>query len=369
MTADLLAVGDEARRRRERLRSDGRRRAAACSIVVGLAWLVGVTAAGQWARVTDNTAAAATMVVGSFVAGSTPQGGGAVAFPVFTKVLGVAAADARTFSLAIQAVGMGTASAAIVLTGRAFDRGALRVTLPAAIAGYLLGASAFSVVTPPGAPVKIVFTLVIAAAGFCTWVCRRAPLVEHLPCAPIDGHRRAIAIAAAVGGVASSLFGSGADVAVYLALTVVLGVRPSVGVATSVMTMAAVSVIGLARSFAVGDLVIDPAAAQVDLFGLWLAAVPVVVIGAPLGSWFAARVSAPTLARMIAALAVAEVVSTALFLDELRTDPAVAAFAVAGLITTGLVVALLLSTRDELASIRPPVPSVRRLDLELTTPP
>ena len=53
----------------------------------------------------------------SFVAGSTPHGGGAVAFPVLTKVFGVPAADARTFSLSIQAVGMGTAAVVIMLLG------------------------------------------------------------------------------------------------------------------------------------------------------------------------------------------------------------------------------------------------------------
>ncbi len=50
------------------------------------------------------------MVFGSFVAGSTAAGGGAVSFPVFTKLLHIPADEARTFGLLIQSVGMTMAS-------------------------------------------------------------------------------------------------------------------------------------------------------------------------------------------------------------------------------------------------------------------
>ncbi|MEL6983123.1 MAG: sulfite exporter TauE/SafE family protein [Actinomycetota bacterium] len=365
----LAGVGPEARARRRAMQRTGRRRAFGLSLTIGAFWLSAVTVTGQWGRVADNGAAALTMIPGSFVAGSTPQGGGAVAFPVFTKLLGVAAADARTFSLAIQAVGMGTASAAIAITGRAIDRSALRLTVPAAIVGYLAGATLFTVVTPPGAYVKVVFTLVVAAAGACTWASRRPVFVEHLSAAPLDGRRAVIAVVAGLGGVASALFGSGADVAVYLLLSIVLGVRPSIGVATSVVTMASVSLVGLVRALLVGDLVPTVTSTGVDVFGMWLAAVPVVIVGAPLGSWFAARVPARWLARFIAVLAGAEVASTVLFLDELRSDPILASFAAIGLVATLWLVRHLLTVRDDLACRRPALASVRRLDLEVTGAP
>ena len=49
---------------------------------------------------------AATMIFGSMIAGGTSMGGGAVAFPVLTKLLHVSAHDSKVFSLAIQSVGM-----------------------------------------------------------------------------------------------------------------------------------------------------------------------------------------------------------------------------------------------------------------------
>ena len=57
---------------------------------------------------------ALTMVFGSMVGGGTSEGGGAIAFPIFTKLLHIAPSDARNFSLAIQSVGMGAASLSIL---------------------------------------------------------------------------------------------------------------------------------------------------------------------------------------------------------------------------------------------------------------
>ena len=57
---------------------------------------------------------ALTMVFGSIVGGGTSEGGGAIAFPIFTKLLHIAPYDARNFSLAIQSVGMGAASLSIL---------------------------------------------------------------------------------------------------------------------------------------------------------------------------------------------------------------------------------------------------------------
>ncbi|MEM8746099.1 MAG: sulfite exporter TauE/SafE family protein [Actinomycetota bacterium] len=368
VTARLVVA--EARAQRAALLRTARRRSIAVSGSVIAVWSVVVLATGQLDRVVENVEAAATMVVGSFVAGSTPQGGGAVAFPVFTKALGVSAADARTFSLSIQAIGMGSAAVIIAITRRAVDRGVLRLTVPAAVTGYLAGFVVFSAVTLSGAHVKLLFTLVVVVAGVATVLSRRRAVVEQLAVAPLDTRtvRGWIVVVAALGGVASALFGSGADVAVYLAVTIVLGVRPSVGVATSVVTMAAVSVVGLLVSIATGALVVS--SGGTDVLGMWLAAVPIVVVGAPLGSWFADRVSPRALATFIGSLAVVELVSTVLFVEELRTDLTVAAVGAIGLVVAGLALHRILVLRERLATGRGrSSSSVRRLDLEIGATP
>ena len=102
-----------------------------------LSWILYVVLGGHLDRVGDNWRAALTMLFGSFVAGSTPQGGGAVAFPVFTKVLAVPAPVARTFSLTIQATGMVMAAASILLAGRKVDWKALGLGVAGGSAGLL----------------------------------------------------------------------------------------------------------------------------------------------------------------------------------------------------------------------------------------
>lgn len=65
---------------------------------------------------------ALAMIVGSLVAGSTPLGGGVVAFPVGVLVLGWTPSQGRDFSLAIQSCGMTAASFLIATTRPAMVR-------------------------------------------------------------------------------------------------------------------------------------------------------------------------------------------------------------------------------------------------------
>ncbi len=369
MTVPSVSIAEAARARRAELQARAHRRSVLLpATVIGL-WLAVMVATDQLGRAGDNLAAAVTMVFGSFVAGSTPQGGGAVAFPVFTKVLGVTAADARSFSLAIQAIGMGTAAAIIGIARRPVDAAALRFAVPSAVSGFLFGWFVFQLATPSGPLLKLAFTLVVVTAGAATVLSRRDQLVEQLRAVPIDDARRLAAVvsAAFVGGMASALFGSGADIAVYLVLTVAFGLRPSIGVATSVVTMAAVSIVGLATLLVSGTLSFGlPTDAGVDVAGMWFAAIPVVVLGAPIGSWFASRVSAAALARFIGGLAALELGSTLLFLDELRTDRFLAGAAVVGLAGTAVAVRAILATRATVAEGRPVRHrSIRRLDLDV----
>lgn len=377
-----MAVGtafyliEEAARERRAVR---RRRAGAAlgvSAVVTAVWVVAVTAGGHWDRVVDSWEASLTMVFGSFVAGSTPQGGGAVAFPVFTKLLEVPAAVARNFSLCIQAVGMGTATLAILITRRRIERQAVLVGIPVAVASFLLSmnllgdrSKAFWPSRLPEPYLKVTFTLLLASMAFIVYLgtkVRIRKLDAALP--PLNARLYlALVVAGVLGGVVSSQVGSGADVLVYLFVVVLFGVDPRIGVSSGVIVMACVSVVGLlALGLADGqlDVGLSPGGEQVrslggepvagtledgeltavfgsgpdslpasrfDLFGLWIAAIPIVAWGAPLGSWVVSRMRARHLVLVVMGLAVAELLSTAVFLDDLHTFGALLAYAIAGL--------------------------------------
>ncbi|MEE8336924.1 MAG: hypothetical protein V3R95_02565 [Dehalococcoidia bacterium] len=206
-----------------------------------------------------------TMLFGSFIGGSTPLGGGAVAFPVFTKLLNVPAPVARSFALSVQAVGLSVAAVTILLTRRPVEGRAL-------VVGSLLSLRS------------------------------RQRGSEQMPA--WNGRVFCgLCIAGLIGGFVSSLVGSGANVFIFVFLVVLCGVRPRVGVSTSIVAMAGVSVLGIAMlGFADGQLDIGLSAAgevvsvggtsvgplparQFDLFGLWIASIPVVVWGASLGTW------------------------------------------------------------------------------------
>ena len=336
-------------------------------------WFTYVTAADQWERVGMHWRSSLTMVFGSFVAGSTPQGGGAVAFPVFTKVLAVPADVARTFSLSIQAVGMVTAAVIILAVGRRVDVKAIVIAGATGMVGFVAALYALGRPDTPfwsfrisPAYVKVTFTIVLAAMAYIVWLALDEGDcgVEQLP--PWNRRMWAGVLASGfLGGIASALTGSGVDVVLFLFIVVLAGLHPRVGVPTSVVAMAFVSGLGFVilgilhgqldvtlvadQVTAIGGTPIEPGpATHYDIFGLWLAAIPVVVWGAPLGTHFVHVLAEKRLIAFVAAMAAAEVVSTAVFLDQLRTDPALLFYGVAGMGVALFVVWLLNRHRHRL---------------------
>src|ERR1700733_12000165 len=71
-----------------------------------LIWLAVVSSFGFWAEVGRHWPMSVVMILGSLVAGSTPMGGGTVAFPILVLVFNQQASNARNFGLIIQSVGM-----------------------------------------------------------------------------------------------------------------------------------------------------------------------------------------------------------------------------------------------------------------------
>ena len=82
---------------------------------------------------------AAAMAVGSYLAGSTPMGGGTVGFPVLVLMMDMPATLGRDFSFAIQAIGMTSASIYILCRRQELEWPMLRAALPGALLGTPLG--------------------------------------------------------------------------------------------------------------------------------------------------------------------------------------------------------------------------------------
>lgn len=324
-------------------------------LVATLAWVFTIQTIDAWDRVAGHWPAAATMFFGSLLAGSSPEGGGAVAFPVFTKLLDIPASVARSFGLSIQAVGMTMAVATILIARRQFHRRAAIVGSITSAAGFIACTFAFGrreeLFWPSsiGSPwVKATFSIVLATTSIL--MLRHLRHGEHRSDAP-DWNRRydiALGLIAFGGGFLSSLTGTGANIVVFLFLVVVADVSPRIALPTALAVMAAVSIIGLVlfglvdgqldvsvigeRVVSVGGQLTDLPSREWDLLGFWLAAVPVVVWGAPIGSYVASRVNDRHLVRFVAVLAAVEVATTFILVPELRTSPALIVYLVAGLI-------------------------------------
>lgn len=334
--------------------------AAAATVI----WAVAVLAAGLGGRVLENWESTITMLFGSFLAGSSPEGGGAVAFPVFTKALEVPGPVARTFGLSIQAVGMSMATVSILLSGRRFHRRAAVLGSGAAVIGFLAAAALLGrpdeLFWPSsiGSPwVKATFSIVLATTSVIMIVHLRHGDASHneLPWTPrLD---LGLVVVALAGGVLASLTGTGANILAFLFLVALADVLPKTALPTAIMIMTSVSIVGFVlfglidgqldvvvsgdQVVSVGGEAADLDAGKADLLGLWLAAVPVVVWGAPLGSLAASLIREAHLVKFVAALATIEVITTFLLVPELRSDGPLIAYLVVGLLAapTGLILA------------------------------
>ena len=83
-------------------------------MIVLVSWLIYVQGIDLMSLYGRRWPAALTMIFGSFIAGSSPEGSAAIAYPVFTLLLDIAPPIARNFAFAIQSIGMTSASLLIL---------------------------------------------------------------------------------------------------------------------------------------------------------------------------------------------------------------------------------------------------------------
>lgn len=246
-----------------------------------------------------------TMVFGSLVGGGTSEGGGAVAFPVFTKLLHISAYDARNFSLAIQSVGMGSASLSILFLRIPIERRALFYAGVPAIAGVIFGAMWVA----PFIPLVIVrtsFTVLVACIGIALLLLNRERgEMRNSKLLWFGNRERAILIAAGfLGGIVSALIGTGANSVIFMVMVLLFRINEKIVTPTTVVLMTMATIPGfLVHLFWLKDF--SPA-----VTGYWLAAIPVVAVGGPLGAMMCSYMSRKSVVNLLLLLIAPEVVST-----------------------------------------------------------
>jgi uncharacterized membrane protein YfcA len=247
-----------------------------------LAWLLFLGASGDWLPVIEHWRMALVMSAGSFVAGSTPLGGGTVAFPILVLVFHSPASNARNFAFAIQSIGM-TSAFVFLLVRRVplplrFLTGAALGSAAGLIAGTFFVAPLFE-----AAFVKLTFA--------CLWMSfallhvARTPEICALKGSPPQDGRAMLAGAAAglIGGVLAAMIGVGVEMAVYSTLVLIYRADLKIAIPTAVSAAALCSIEGAALHAIVGDF-------DRETILNWLAAGPVVILGAPIGAWLTTRI-------------------------------------------------------------------------------
>lgn len=278
------------------------------AVTVWTLWLTLIGPSRAFSILMDNWQAAVTMIFGSMVAGGTSMGGGAVAFPVFTKVLHFPPHHAKVFSLAIQSIGMSAASLTIVAMRTKVEWRFIRWASFGGIAGIIFG-SVFLAPLVPSNLVKISFTMMVSSFVVILYFVNRIRKRQN-ETIPFWGRREQFysLIAGVLGGIVSGLVGSGMDIVSFSVMVLLFGICEKVGTPTSVILMAINAITGfILHQFFIGDFV-EP------VVSYWIAAAPVVVVGAPTGAILSSLLNQETIVRMLIGLIFIELVSSFLLI-------------------------------------------------------
>ena len=274
-------------------------------------WVYYITSNDLWNILQENILVMITMIFGSLVAGISAEGGGAVAFPVFTKVLEISPIDARNFGLLIQSIGMGVSSFVLIINKERLLWRVIIVVSIGGIIGQILGAYFLNL---PGYITKNLFSIISLMLGVSIFLFRwilKMKVYEDLP----KWNNKYIGLFILVGilgGTFASQTSSGIDMLTFIFLVLLFGINEKVATLSSIVIMAFNAMIGaLIHVFLIQDV-------SQFTYQAWLSAIPVVIFGAPLGTYLAVRINREMLINLLLFLIFIECLST-LFLVHL--DP------------------------------------------------
>lgn len=247
---------------------------------------------------------ALAMALGSYAAGSTPMGGGTVGFPVLVLLFDMPASLGRDFSFAVQSIGMTSASIFILARRQPLAVSVLQGAVCGAIVGTPLGIF-FIAPLIPELWIKVCFSIIWAGFGLLhlyriNEIASNTGIIDF-------SEKWDFRLGLLLGFLASltvvSVTGVGIDMIIYAALVLLCRADLKIAIPTSVVIMAFNSVYGvLIKSATTGF--------QAGTYENWLAAAPVVALGAPLGVLIVGLVGRKPTLLFVAVLCVGQYIWT-----------------------------------------------------------
>lgn len=241
-------------------------------------WIVLVAVFGFWRQALAHWPISVAMTFGSVVAGSTPLGGGTVAFPVLVLLFDQSPLLGRNFGMAIQALGMTSAMIFILCRHTPLQKRMLGWSVAGAAVGLAIGTFGVAPYLSQSV-VKLLFSCLWVSFGMLTLVKNRE--ICGLNQVAVLGARSDIAVALGVGvlgGMVNSIIGVGIEMIVYTVLVLRYRCDLKVAIPTAVSVGALASIMGIALHGVLGDI-------EREVLYNWLAAGPIVVWGAPFGAF------------------------------------------------------------------------------------
>ncbi len=274
-------------------------------------WFALVVFGNHWVTLADHWGIALAMALGSYVAGSTPMGGGTIGFPILVLLFDEPATIGRHFSFAVQSVGMVSASIFIFAVGRPI---AWRV-LAWAMLGSTIGTPLGLIFIAPRVDdltVKLTFAVLWASFGLMHLIKVReiVALYGYIPGTARFDRTLGLALGTGGGMLVAAITGVGIDLLVYILLVLLVRADIRIAIPTSIVLMAYTSLVGLGASAILAAAGPEPYAIDPAVYRNWLAAAPVVAIGAPLGAFMVYLIPRATTLIFVSVLCIGQFVWT-----------------------------------------------------------
>lgn len=263
-------------------------------------WLTIVITGNHWHTLKEHWGIAVAMSFGSYVAGSTPMGGGTVGFPILVLLFKLPATLGRDFSFAVQSIGMTSASILIFCRRQHLEWVMLRWSLLGSLIGTPLGIF-FIAPLVPEIVIKILFAVVWASFGVLHLrrtndICAN---VGETGAAHAFDRNVGFAVGLLGGALVASITGVGIDMILYAVMVLLMRADLKTAIPSSVVIMAFTSLVGIAtKAFFTG--------VQKGVYENWLAAAPIVALGAPLGAFIVDKVGRKPTLIFVAVLCVGQ---------------------------------------------------------------
>ena len=257
-------------------------------------WLIYVSQNDLFYYLEKHFLAIITMIFGSFIAGSSPEGSAAIAYPVFTLLLKIQPDVARNFAFAIQSIGMTSASLMILGLKVKVDWKYIKYVTFGGAFGLIAGTYwVVPLISPPMA--KLFFVSLWLSFGIVLWrenqKTSRRVFDEILNFQKSDAFR--LLLFGVIGGVISSIFGTGINIFTFCLMTIYYGINEKVAVPSSIIIMTLETILGFfLHANIIGDF-------QQEAFEMWIACIPFVIIFAPLGSFVVSKLPRKAIASFL----------------------------------------------------------------------